>query len=54
MEVREAIGYPTAAYEEGIEGQVFAKILIGPEGEYVRHEITNQTMYCSKTPLWNI
>lgn len=39
MEVRETIGYPKAAHEEGIEGQVLAKVLIGPEGEYVRHEI---------------
>ncbi|MEL6672300.1 MAG: M56 family metallopeptidase [Bacteroidota bacterium] len=38
MEIRRSIGYPKAAREAGIEGQVVMRILVGEKGEYIRHE----------------
>jgi TonB family protein len=38
-EIRKSIGYPKPMQEEGIEGMVVAKVLVGPSGEYREHEI---------------
>lgn len=38
-EIKQAIGYPQIAMDAKIQGQVVARILIGPSGEYIRHEV---------------
>lgn len=40
--VSQKIGYPEAAQNAGIEGQVIARILVDPQGNYVKHRIVRQ------------
>ncbi|MEO1451289.1 MAG: M56 family metallopeptidase [Bacteroidota bacterium] len=39
--LQKAIGYPKSAYKNNIEGMVVLRILVGTEGEYIRHELAN-------------
>ncbi|WP_339901417.1 energy transducer TonB [uncultured Cyclobacterium sp.] len=38
-EIYQAIGYPSKAKEAGIEGSVVVRILVGQNGEYLKHKI---------------
>ncbi|MDX1909709.1 MAG: TonB family protein [Bacteroidia bacterium] len=40
-EIREMIGYPAEAANAGIQGMVVCRVLVGTNGEYVRHLIIN-------------
>lgn len=37
--IRLAIGYPSKAKDAGIEGSVIVRVLVGNDGEYMRHSI---------------
>ncbi len=38
--VRKAIGYPSKAIKEGIEGKVFCRVLVDDKGNYIKHKLT--------------
>lgn len=38
-EVRQAIGYPEALVQAGLEGEVLVKVLVDARGRYARHEV---------------
>ncbi|MBI0398310.1 TonB family protein [Cyclobacterium marinum] len=38
-EIYQAIGYPSKAKEAGIEGSVVVSVLVGENGEYLKHKI---------------
>jgi len=40
--VQRLIGYPIEAREAGIEGTVVVRILVGEEGQYLKHKVINQ------------
>ncbi|MEM6265391.1 MAG: TonB family protein [Bacteroidota bacterium] len=41
-EVRQAIGYPRAAVDGAIEGQVVARVLVNKQGNYVKHKLIQE------------
>lgn len=42
-EIYKAIGYPAKAKEAGIQGNVIVRVLVGENGEYLRHKIVTNT-----------
>lgn len=38
-EVQMKVGFPKAAYEQGLQGRVLIKVLVDKDGKYLRHEI---------------
>ena len=40
-EVQREIGYPKELRTEGIQGDVFIKVMVNSEGEYVKHEVVS-------------
>lgn len=41
-DIQREIGYPKDAREQGIQGMVVLRILVGTDGTYIRHELVNQ------------
>lgn len=41
--IRDSIGYPQVAADSGIQGTVIARVLVNPEGNYVKHKIISKT-----------